>query len=84
MFEPWFKPRPLKTIRRHLRKLMERCAAVRNCDIAIEVLQAAGCREPKLVASLKKSGGVHARGTSSEARTTGERQAASRMAGASA
>ena len=44
----------VKRIRRSLKKLMERCAAVRNCDIAIEVLQAAGCRSPKLVAGLEE------------------------------
>ena len=32
---------------------MERCAAVRNCDIAKEVLRAAGWRSPELVAGLE-------------------------------
>ncbi len=31
-----------RKMRRKLRKLMDRCAAVRNCDIAVEVLDAAG------------------------------------------
>ncbi len=54
VFEEWFKPGPVKRIRGNLKKLMERCAAVRNCDIALEVLQAAGCLSPKLVAGLEK------------------------------
>jgi CHAD domain-containing protein len=54
VFEEWLKPGPVKRIRGNLKKLMERCAAVRNCDIAMEVLQAAGCQSPKLVANLEK------------------------------
>jgi len=54
VFEEWFDAEHVKTIRRHLRKLMDRCAAARNCDVGIEVLRAAGCDRPELVASLKK------------------------------
>jgi triphosphatase len=54
VFEEWFEARSVKTIRRHLRKLMDRCAAVRNCDVAVEVLRAAGCEGPKLLAELKR------------------------------
>ncbi|MGH9646717.1 MAG: CHAD domain-containing protein, partial [Bryobacteraceae bacterium] len=54
VFEEWFQAENVKTIRRHLRKLMDRCAAVRNCDVAVEVLRAAGRPSPKLVAALKK------------------------------
>jgi CHAD domain-containing protein len=54
VFAEWFEAEHVKTIRRHLRKLMDRCAAVRNCDVAIEVLQAAGCQDPKLSARLEK------------------------------
>ena len=54
VFAEWFEAENVKTIERHLRKLMNRCAAVRNCDIAVEVLQAAGCQGPKLLAGLKK------------------------------
>ena len=54
VFVEWFDPENVKTIRRHLRKLMDRCAAVRNCDVAVEVLQASGWQGPKVVAGLKK------------------------------
>jgi CHAD domain-containing protein len=54
VFEEWLKPGPVKRIRGTIKRLMERCAAVRNCDIAIEVLQAAGYVSPKLVAGLEK------------------------------
>jgi CHAD domain-containing protein len=54
VFAEWFEAEHVKTIRRHLRKLMNRCAAVRNCDVAIEVLQAAGCQSPQLSSRLEK------------------------------
>jgi len=54
VFAEWFEAEHVKTIRRHLRKVMDRCAAVRNCDVAIEVLQAAGCEGPKLTARIEK------------------------------
>jgi CHAD domain-containing protein len=54
VFEEWFKPGPVKRIRGSLKKLMERCAAVRNCDIAVEVLRASGWRGRDLVAGLEK------------------------------
>jgi len=53
VFEEWLKPGPVKRIRGTLKKLMDRCAAVRNCDIAKEVLQAAGYVSQKLVADLE-------------------------------
>jgi CHAD domain-containing protein len=53
VFEEWFKPGPVKRIRRDLRDLMERCAAVRNCDIGVEVLTAAGWRNPEVFAGLE-------------------------------
>src|SRR5579862_6794584 len=46
VFAEWFEAESVKTIRRHLRKLMDRCAAVRNCDVAVEVLQAVGWQGP--------------------------------------
>ena len=52
VFEEWFRPGPVKRIRGGLRTLMERCAAVRNCDIAVEVLRAAGRKDPGLFAGL--------------------------------
>lgn len=54
VFAEWFEAENVKTIRRHLRKLMNRCAAVRNCDVAVEVLRAAGRHSPKLLAGIKK------------------------------
>lgn len=54
VFEPWFGSKTVKRIRRPLRRLMERCGAVRNCDIAIDVLRTAGCADPKLVAGLDR------------------------------
>jgi CHAD domain-containing protein len=54
VFAEWFEAKNVKTIRRHLRKLMNRCAAVRNCDVAVEVLRAAGWQGPQLLAVLKK------------------------------
>ena len=52
VFEEWFRPGPVKRIRGGLHRLMERCAAVRNCDIAVEVLRAAGWKDPGLIAGL--------------------------------
>jgi len=52
VFKPWFGAGTVKKIRRPLRKLMEQCAAVRNCDVAMEVLRTAGCEQPALVAGL--------------------------------
>ena len=52
VFRTRFDAGRVKRIRRRLRNLMERCAAVRNCDIALEVLQAAGCGSPDLAAGL--------------------------------
>jgi triphosphatase len=54
VFEEWFKPGPVKRIRGSVRKLMERCAAVRNCDIAAEVLRTAGWTAPELFAGLQE------------------------------
>src|SRR5579864_5261749 len=56
VFRAWFEPGQVKGIRRRLRKLMAHCAAVRNCDIAIEVLRAAGWRNPGLLAGLEQEG----------------------------
>lgn len=56
VFEAWFEPKPVKSFRRRLRKLMEHCAAARNCDIAIEVLRTAGWQNPELLAALEKEG----------------------------
>lgn len=52
VFEKWFEAKQVDGVRKHLRKLMDRCAAVRNCDVAIEVLRTAGWKNPKLFADL--------------------------------
>jgi CHAD domain-containing protein len=54
VFEAWFDPARVKRIRGRLRKLMEHCAAVRNCDVAIEVLRAAGWQSADLLAGLEE------------------------------
>jgi CHAD domain-containing protein len=54
VFEEWFEPKAVKRIRRDLKNLLARCAAVRNCDIAAEILGAAGCPSPPLLAGLEK------------------------------
>ena len=41
-FRAVFDPKPLKKLRRRLRKLMDACAAVRTCDVAVDVLKEAG------------------------------------------
>ena len=54
VFEAWFERAQVKRIRGRLRKLMEHCAAVRNCDVAIEVLREARGQSPELIAGLEK------------------------------
>ena len=54
-FRGVFDVRPLKKLQRRLRKLMDACAAVRTCDVALEVLREAGVdqgRSPALIAKL--------------------------------
>ena len=58
VFAEWFEAEKVKTIRRHLRKLMNRCAAVRNCDVAVEVLQAPGGRAPSYWRASRNKGGA--------------------------
>ena len=54
VFRPWFEADRVKKIRRRLRRLLDRCAAVRNCDIAVEVLQAARWKNAELIAALDR------------------------------
>jgi CHAD domain-containing protein len=54
IFSAWLDADDVKSIHRRLRKLMDRCAAVRNCDVGIEVLRDAGCQDPQLIAGLEK------------------------------
>jgi CHAD domain-containing protein len=54
VFEPWFGSKTIKPVRRFLRRLMRKCGMVRNCDVAIEVLQASGAGAPALFDRIKK------------------------------
>jgi CHAD domain-containing protein len=51
-FAQFFDAGRIKPMRRRLRKLMDRCASARNCDIALEVLDAAGRSSGKIKADL--------------------------------
>lgn len=53
-FGQFFDPAPIKKIRRRLRKLLDRCGAVRNCDIAVELLQSAGLGRSAIAVNLRK------------------------------
>ena len=46
---------PAKKMRRRLHKIMEHCGAVRNCDIALELLVECGLPENASVAKLQES-----------------------------
>ena len=54
LFQGWFDPAAARKIRKHLRKLMDRCGAVRNYDVAVAVLRAAGWRDGNLGADLQR------------------------------
>ncbi len=56
-FEPWFETANVARVRRRLRKLMKRCAAVRNYDVALDVLDAAGWNASRLLGRLKRERG---------------------------
>ncbi len=45
---------PVKQLRRRLHKLMERCGAVRNCDVALELLAECGLTQSPSIPKLKK------------------------------
>ena len=80
VFEEWFEPETGEEHPGNLRKLMDRCAAVRNCDIAVEVLQAAGCLSPKLASGLQEGKAAARRGTGAQARKLAERRTGRAMA----
>ena len=54
VFSAWFDARRVKKFRGRLKKLMERCGAVRNCDIAMEVLKAAEWQDEAVSQGLEK------------------------------
>ena len=50
-------PAPVKKLRRRLHKLMDLCAAVRNCDVALTLLDQVGFTTGASVSRLKKTRG---------------------------
>ena len=54
VFEAWFEAGRVKRVRGQLKTLMERCAAVRNCDVAMEVLETAGFQDGRLTKRLEE------------------------------
>ena len=54
-FRELLDPKPVKKLRRRLRKVMEHCGAVRNCDVALELLLQSGISEGASVSKLKKA-----------------------------
>ena len=48
---------PVKKLRRRLHKVMDLCAAVRNCDVALTLLDQAGVTSAASVARLKRTRG---------------------------
>jgi CHAD domain-containing protein len=54
VFMAWLDARRVTKLRGRLKKLMERCGAVRNCDIAMEVLKAAEWQDEAISQGLEK------------------------------
>jgi CHAD domain-containing protein len=54
VFMAWLDARRVTKLRARLKKLMERCGAVRNCDIAMAVLKAAEWQGGSVLQSLEK------------------------------
>jgi CHAD domain-containing protein len=54
-------PAPVKKLRRRLRELMDLCASVRNCDVALTLLEQAGVTTGASVSRLKKIRGESAK-----------------------
>jgi len=52
-FGQFFDSTRIKRVRRRLRKVMDRCGAVRNCDIALELLLTANLQDPEISAALE-------------------------------
>ena len=55
IFRDLLDPSPVKKLRRRLHKVMENCGAVRNCDIALELLEECGLAQSPSVSKLKPS-----------------------------
>jgi CHAD domain-containing protein len=56
-FRDLLEPVPVKKLRRRLRALMELCAAVRNCDVALLLLEQVGITTGAAVSRLQKTRG---------------------------
>jgi len=56
-FHDLLDPAPVKKLRRRLHQVMDLCAAVRNCDVALVLLGEAGITAGALVSRLKKTRG---------------------------
>jgi CHAD domain-containing protein len=54
-FRGLLEPRSIKKLQRRLRKVMDHCGAVRNCDVALDLLQQSGILEGASVSKLKKA-----------------------------
>jgi CHAD domain-containing protein len=54
-FRGLLDPVPVKQLRRRLHKLMDLCAAVRNCDVALSLLHQVGITEGVWVSKLKET-----------------------------
>lgn len=56
-FAELLDPAPVKKLRRRLHKVMDLCAAVRNCDVALGLLDQVGITAGATAAGLKKTRG---------------------------
>src|SRR4051812_18871127 len=54
-FRELLAPAPVKRLRRRLHKVMDLCAAVRNCDVALTLLEQTGFTTGASVSRLKKT-----------------------------
>lgn len=57
-FRELLDPAPVKKLRRRLHKLMDLCAAARNCDVALTLLDQVGVTAGNSVSRLKKMRGA--------------------------
>src|ERR1700681_3137835 len=55
IFRELLAPPPVKKLRRRLRKVMDHCGAVRNCDVALDLLQQSGIADGASVSKLKEA-----------------------------
>jgi CHAD domain-containing protein len=81
-FAPVFERSEVRKIRKRLKKLMDRCAAVRNCDIALDVLRDAGARTAKITAEIELKRGQAERKLSAALRRWRKKDIASRFCNA--